>query len=253
MFVKDASQRGTLSSPSAHNTSVVDAGAAAIAAPRDETDRIVRDLWSPLGDIEPISLGDHPGGPGMRQRILDAAIEIFAARGFGSTTMKDLASAVGIKAPGLYAHFASKEEILSLAMLRALRGFVAFMTTPFEQSTPTLILEETVRRHVRYQLDHLDTTRANDLLLASDALGEFLPGPDFERLRKVQRAYHQMVKARIADALPTGSPIDPGITAFAVINLCDLVTSWYQPNGGLTVDDVADLYWFYVMGMLRIA
>ena len=166
--------------------------------------------------------------------------------------MRDLAAAVGIKAPGLYAHFASKEEILSCAMLRALTGFLVFMTMPFEPGTPTHLLEETVRRHVRYQLDHLETTRANDLLLASDALGEFLPAPHLERVREVQRAYYRVVKARIGDALSPSSAIDPGVAAFAVINLCDLVTSWYQPDGDLSVNDVADLYWFYVRGLLRI-
>ena len=186
------------------------------------------------------------------ERILDAAIEIFAARGFASTTVRELATAVGIKAPGLYAHFASKEDILARAMLRALSGFLSYITAPSEPGTPVEILEQTVRRHVRYQLDHLNATRANDLLLASDSLREFLPPADHERVQQVRRAYYRLVRSRIEAALPRGSAVDPSVAAFALINLCNLVTSWYQPGGAMTIEDVADHYWFLALGMLRL-
>lgn len=192
---------------------------------------------------------DHAG---TRERILDAAIEIFAARGFGSCTMRDLAGAVGIKAPGIYAHFSSKEAILTEAMVHALVGFLAYVTPPAAAANAAERLRETVRRHVRYQLEHLSATRANDLLLNSKSLGEYLPPDDYVRVAEVQRAYYRLVRARVEAALPTGSPIDPRVSTFAVINMCDMVTSWYQTDGGMTVDEVADQYWYLVSGMLRL-
>jgi AcrR family transcriptional regulator len=49
---------------------------------------------------------------GTRQRILDAATELFEQRGFAGTSIRDLAVRVGMTKAALYYHFPSKEEVL---------------------------------------------------------------------------------------------------------------------------------------------
>ena len=46
-----------------------------------------------------------------RQKILDKALELFSARGYDSVSVGEIATAVGVKAPSLYNHFASKQAI----------------------------------------------------------------------------------------------------------------------------------------------
>ena len=46
-----------------------------------------------------------------KQRILDKALELFSERGYDSVSVGEIADAVGIKAPSLYNHFASKQAI----------------------------------------------------------------------------------------------------------------------------------------------
>ncbi len=46
-----------------------------------------------------------------RQRILDKALELFAAQGYDSVSVGEIAKAVGIKAPSLYSHFSGKQAI----------------------------------------------------------------------------------------------------------------------------------------------
>jgi AcrR family transcriptional regulator len=48
-----------------------------------------------------------------RDRILVAAADLFAARGFHGTSTRDIARAVGIRQPSLYSHFATKQLILA--------------------------------------------------------------------------------------------------------------------------------------------
>ncbi len=47
----------------------------------------------------------------LRVRILDASAELFAQFGYGSTSVRQIAEAVGCTKPALYYHFASKEAL----------------------------------------------------------------------------------------------------------------------------------------------
>ncbi len=71
------------------------------------------------------------GGEGRRRPIAGAgglgdisevAVRLFAERGYGSTGMKDIASALGVKAPSLYNYVRSKRELLDVLCLEAMRG-----------------------------------------------------------------------------------------------------------------------------------
>ncbi len=44
-------------------------------------------------------------GPQRRVAILNAAIDLFASRGFQGTTTREIAAAVGVTEPVLYQHF----------------------------------------------------------------------------------------------------------------------------------------------------
>ena len=46
-----------------------------------------------------------------KKRILEKALELFAANGYDSVSVGEIAKAVGIKAPSLYSHFPSKQAI----------------------------------------------------------------------------------------------------------------------------------------------
>lgn len=52
----------------------------------------------------------------VRQRILDAATEVFAASGYRATTMKKIAERASISERGLVHHFASKADLLAAVL-----------------------------------------------------------------------------------------------------------------------------------------
>ena len=63
-----------------------------------------------------------------RERILDAALERFAAQGYAGTSLRQIAQAVGIKESAIYAHFASKEAV--------------FRTLSEQMVTPAVLIQE---------------------------------------------------------------------------------------------------------------
>jgi len=48
-----------------------------------------------------------------KDKILDAALSLFAENGYDGTSVEQIASIVGIKAPSLYKHYKGKEDILN--------------------------------------------------------------------------------------------------------------------------------------------
>src|SRR5512138_2639115 len=51
-----------------------------------------------------------------RERLLRAAAEVFARRGYDGTRVADIAAAAGVSNAALYAHFGSKAELLVEAL-----------------------------------------------------------------------------------------------------------------------------------------
>jgi len=73
-----------------------------------------------------------PRGPARRgrpgydlQAVLDVSVRLFNERGYDGTSMEDLAGKLGITKSAIYHHVTSKEELLRLAVARALDGLFA--------------------------------------------------------------------------------------------------------------------------------
>lgn len=60
-----------------------------------------------------------PQGAASRERLLEAAIELFASRGYGGTAVSALCERAGVAATALYWHFESKQGLLAAAIDRA--------------------------------------------------------------------------------------------------------------------------------------
>ena len=62
---------------------------------------------------------------GTSDRILDAAEDIFAEKGYSATSLGDVADRVGIRCPSLYNHFKNKEALYEAVLERLLTDFSA--------------------------------------------------------------------------------------------------------------------------------
>ena len=47
-----------------------------------------------------------------REKIIEVSLELFAKRGFSGVSVRDIASAVGVRESALYKHFKNKQDIL---------------------------------------------------------------------------------------------------------------------------------------------
>ncbi|MFW0794276.1 TetR/AcrR family transcriptional regulator [Gordonia sp. CPCC 205515] len=81
----------------------------------DEIDALVRRVIALQPDSAPPLPPIPPAGGGIptrRDEILDAAAQLFAARGYSGVGVDEIGAAVGITGPSVYKHFSSKLSIL---------------------------------------------------------------------------------------------------------------------------------------------
>jgi AcrR family transcriptional regulator len=64
------------------------------------------------------SIDDVPEVASTRERILDAALDLFIEKGFDGTSLREIAAQLGFTKAALYYHFASKDDILMALHMR---------------------------------------------------------------------------------------------------------------------------------------
>jgi AcrR family transcriptional regulator len=89
--------------------------------------------------------------PSTADRILDAAEDLFAAKGYSATSLGDVADRVGIRSPSLYNHFKNKEALYEAVLERLLAVFSAPLAElddgPVTNERVFYWLEAIVRQH----------------------------------------------------------------------------------------------------------
>ena len=63
------------------------------------------------GTAQKIEREDEGRAAARRRQVLTVASELFAAKGFEATSIRDIATAAGMMSGSLYYHFASKEDL----------------------------------------------------------------------------------------------------------------------------------------------
>jgi AcrR family transcriptional regulator len=122
--------------------------------------------------------------PQRRQRILAAAAELVAERGYHEVGMSDIGAAAGIVGSGIYRHFDGKSAVLVAMLDRVIddltRGAAEILSRGLE---PEQTLKELIAAHVRITLEDRMLMRVYHNEIAS------LPAEDNRRLRRKQRIY----------------------------------------------------------------
>ncbi|MEU2743243.1 TetR/AcrR family transcriptional regulator [Streptomyces sp. NPDC007095] len=185
--------------------------------------------------------------PDAARRLLVAAVEAFAERGYHATTTRDIAGRAGMSPAALYIHYKTKEELLHRISrighdkaLDVVRGAAQGGGSAAERLT------DAVRSFVRWHAGQHTTARVVQYEL--EALG---PEARAE-IVALRRQTDAAVRGIIEDGVAAGDfdvPDVPG-TTLAVLSLCIDVARWFNVNGPRTPDEVGALYADLVLRMV---
>ena len=171
--------------------------------------------------------------------VLDAALTLFAERGYHGTAVSQIADSLGIRTPSLYNHMRSKQDLLEAIIGRTVDGVLDdFRTVVDDVGDPV----QRLRRAVRvYALRHA-THRREALVANRDTTS--LPEPARTRIRQRERDHEQAVRAIIGDGVGTGDfhVGSPALASFAILEMCLSIARWFRDDGARTAEQVADEY-----------
>ena len=101
-----------------------------------------------------------------QQRILDAATEVFSARGFSAATMADIVEHSGASIGSIYHHFGGKKELF-LAIYDRLSADVELRVAEAARDATELDSQQAFAAHVRAYLHAIWENRRAAMMMAS--------------------------------------------------------------------------------------
>jgi TetR/AcrR family transcriptional regulator, cholesterol catabolism regulator len=173
-----------------------------------------------------------------RSEIVEVASGLFHANGYAATSVRDIARALDIQGASLYAHVASKEDVLW--------SIVDSTATAFEHGADAAVGDasaDPIDRLAALVEAHVETVTA-DPERASVFVTEWRHlSPD---RRTVIAARRDTYEARFRDTIRDGIAVgefrqtDPDLAATFLLTALNGIATWYHPDGRLSADRIAD-------------
>lgn len=173
-----------------------------------------------------------PGDLSARQRVLDAGAARLVAQGYTATTLRQVASDVGIKAGSIYHHFASKEELFRTVF----NSGIDVMIRAFEQAhADERSLLNVVRGHLGALFEHGPYTAAH--------VTAFFTSPESLRASVIpsRDGYESLWNLFLGELLPHLSSKEVALHRLILFGAMNSTIEWFDPSGNLTLDELANV------------
>lgn len=177
-----------------------------------------------------------------RQRILDAAAQLFRDHGYAAVNLREIAARAGMKAGSLYYHFDSKEvivaEILDTGIRAVHEGVEAAISALPADSGAEVVIHTAMLNHLRSLFEHSHYTSANVRIYNQ------VPPAIRKGNLKVRRAYERLwdgLLQKLADSGALKADVDIKHLRLLIISAMNASMEWFTPRRG-SLTALADSY-----------
>lgn len=183
-----------------------------------------------------------------KEQILSTAARMFKQRGYASTSMRDIASELGMEAASLYHHIASKEEILesiSFAIADKLIAAIAEVNDIYFNAEEKLRMA--IEQHVKIITQNIDQSAV--FMHEWRSLSE----PKLTEFKTLRDAYENEVKVILNDGVNEDlfEDVDQKFAALTILSTLNWVNEWYNPKGKMSPTEIANKLSDFILGGLR--
>jgi AcrR family transcriptional regulator len=182
-------------------------------------------------------------GEDRRAQILRVSAELFAERGYASTTVRNIAERTGLLSGSLYHHFDSKESILE----EILTDFFDELTQRVQRAIEEAGDDPAVafRKLIHVTVMSIEEYRPAILVLQNEWSSKLRNDPRFKHMVKrgdeIERMWTGVLKAGIDEGV-FRSTINPSLLYWFTRDTIWVVARWYQRGKKLTLQGIAEEY-----------
>ena len=175
-----------------------------------------------------------------RAELVAAAARLFSERGYHGTSMRHLGDELGLLRGSLYAHTASKEELLFEVVDQGAERFLAGARAALEADAPAPDrLRALLVAHIEVAIDQIEaaTVFLNEWRYLSDEPRSIVQAK--------RDSYERTVRRILSDGIEAGefrATLDVALAARLVLSAGNWVYTWYRPGGGMTPAEVGAGY-----------
>ncbi|GAA4105737.1 TetR/AcrR family transcriptional regulator [Actinomadura miaoliensis] len=177
-----------------------------------------------------------------RAELLATAAEVFAAKGYAATTVRQVADAAGILGGSLYYHFDSKESMVD----EILSTFLNEMWAAYDRVLAAgLGARETVEAIVVESFRSIDRHRAAVVVYQNESRHLAATSERFAYLLDSHRRFERMWMSLLERGVREGAfraDLDLPLVYRFVRDTVWVAASWYRHGGRLAADDIAKQY-----------
>lgn len=171
-----------------------------------------------------------------REQIYTTAGALFSRHGYSATSVRDIARELDLQGGSLYAHIASKEELLWALVSRAARQFLMMVRPLAESDAPAPArLRGMIEAHIAVVTGQIEQAT----VFLQD--WKYLSPPRRAAVLAQRDEYERLYRTTIADGIARGefAPVDPKLTAALILSALNGVHAWYRPAGEASPDAIA--------------
>lgn len=186
-------------------------------------------------------------GHATEDRVKAAAVQLFGAKGFAATGIRELAHEAGVSIASLYHYMDTKESLLLDLMLDGMHSLLGPATEALDPpGSPADDLVKLVAIHVRFHCERAALAKVTDAELRS------LSPESRKGIIDLRDTYEQLWTTTIIRGKESGAfkVTEPRLATFALLEMCTGVYHWYSPGGRYSVDRIADYYGVLALRML---
>jgi AcrR family transcriptional regulator len=171
----------------------------------------------PAESARPVRATRSDRRPDRREEILEAALSVFAERGYTGASIASIAERVGLTQQGVLHYFPSKDRLLAEVLRLRDQRNLDVLLLPGQEGTVTM---ETVAALVEYNAQRRGIVQSFTVLSAESVLEDH-PARDFftERYGSSRVWMAEVIRAEYGDELPGGlTPEQAAPLLFAVMD-----------------------------------
>lgn len=173
------------------------------------------------------------------ERVKAAAVQLFGAKGFAATGIREIARESGISVASLYHYMEFKEDLLLSLMLDGMNSLLTPATEALASAGDAAErLCGLVNIHIEFHCNRAALARVTDAEIRT------LTGETRQRVITLRDSYEKLWRDTIVagDAEGLFHVPQPRLTTFALLEMCTGVSHWYSPGGVYSVGAIASYY-----------